>query len=377
MHKPLSLFAVLLLFLGPCLHAETIAPFVMPSARYSALGGNHAALADDFYALFTNPAAFVGVNREFSVAELSLRTYGPVFEIIDLLLAHSDSWDDLDLSGIVGDSGFAAGFDFGGPLSVGWVGKGLGLGLFSRMKTDARVSGTQLRPNVSSELLLLGGYSFRLVNKNSHVLDSGFLGKGFFRAGLDFSASILNAEKMFDDAFEKPFTTILGLGFDLGIKYSFAKSFSAALVCYDAYSPALVTTYRSMESFKNKESPVEDGHYATVKPRLDLGLRYSIRSTFLDKYISDIILLADYHDFLEAMSIIPRNPILEIGLGLEVVILEKLKLRIGINDALPAAGFGLDLTFMKFDCSIYGKELGLDPGLNSVYAMDFALLFRY
>jgi hypothetical protein len=35
------------------------------------------------------------------------------------------------------------------------------------------------------------------------------------------------------------------------------------------------------------------------------------------------------------------------------------------------------LTFMQFDCSIHGKELGLDPGIHSLYAVDFALLFRY
>jgi hypothetical protein len=132
-----------------------------------------------------------------------------------------------------------------------------------------------------------------------------------------------------------------------------------------------------MEAFKNKESPIEEGHYATVKPRLALGLKYRLFSNFLDKYISNIILLADYQDFLEGLSIIPRNPILLIGLGMEVVVLEKLKLRIGISEALPAAGFGLDLGFMQFDCSIHGKELGLDPGLQSVYALDFALLFRY
>ena len=76
-------------------------------------------------------------------------------------------------------------------------------------------------------------------------------------------------------------------------------------------------------------------------------------------------------------SLVPRNPLLEIGIGVELVILEKLKLRMGLNEALPAAGFGIDLTFMQFDCSVYGKELGLEPGLNSVYAMDFAFLFRY
>jgi hypothetical protein len=374
MRKVLPVF---LLSLCPGLFGENISPFVMPSARASALGGNHVAFSDDFYALFTNPASFVDVESEFSIAELTLSTYGPVFEIIDILIEHSDSWDDLNLTPVIGANGFAAGLDFGGPLAVGWVGRGLGLGMFTRMKADAIISGFQLRPAVSAELLLLGGYSFRVLEKSSNVFDAGFLGKGFFRVGLDFSSSVFQAEKMFDDVWGRDFTTILGLGFDLGVKYTFANTFSAALVCFDAYTPAMVTTYASMESFKNKDDPKKEGHYATVKPGLDLGLKYRIRSTLLDKYITNINLLADYRDFLDLGSLIPRHPLLNIGLGLEVVVLEKLSLRFGLTDALPAAGFGLDLSFMQFDCSIHGKELGLDPGIHSIYAVDFALLFRY
>jgi hypothetical protein len=376
MRKSLILCAAVLISFSPRLSAETIFPFVMPNARAAAIGGSHAALSDDFYSLFSNPASFLETEGIFNTVELTVSTFGPVFEIIDLLIAHSETWDDLDLSPVTGAHGFAAGLDFGGPVSVGWVGKGLGLGIFTRMKSDATVSGLQLRPVVSAELLMVGGYSFRVLEKGSGILDLGFLGKGFFRTGLNFSSSILTAQKMFDNAWERPFTTVLGLGFDFGLKYTFAKTFSAALVCFDTYTPAVVTTYASMESFKNKDVPLEPGHYATVKPRLDLGFKYRLSSTFLDKYISNINILLDYHDFLDLGSILPRNPILNIGLGVEVVVLEKLSLRVGIADSLPAAGFGLDLTFMQFDCSIHGKELALDPGVHSVYAVDFALHFR-
>ena len=109
---------------------DTVDPFVMPSARFAALGANHTAMADDFYSIFLNPAAFVDVNEKFSVAEITLCTYGPMLEIIDLLRNNSGSAADLDISEIVGPGGFAAGFDLGGPLSLGWVGRGLGLGIF-------------------------------------------------------------------------------------------------------------------------------------------------------------------------------------------------------------------------------------------------------
>ncbi|MDR0877386.1 MAG: hypothetical protein LBN21_04990 [Treponema sp.] len=371
----LAVFFIVLSLPGLSLYGESIEPFIMPSARASALGGNHTALSDDFYALFSNPAAFVGVEDTYSVSELTLSLNGPVFEILDLVLSD----DPLShLSGVLGKRGFSAGVDVGGPVSVGWVGRGLGLGLFDRVRVDASVTGTNIRPLVSGEIFLVGGYSFRIVNKSSHILDAGFLGKGFYRGSMDLSMPLLSIadEGAFDDILgTKPFATALGLGFDLGIKYTFAENLTAALVCFDAYSPALLTKYPSLDAFVDKTD--SSGDYATVQPRLDLGLKYRIRSQFLDKYLSNFLILVDYQDFLDLFSLIPRNPILKVGIGVEVELLSVLSLRIGIADALPSAGFGIKLSFMELDCAIHGKELGLDPGVQSVYAVDLGLLFRY
>ncbi|MDR1278428.1 MAG: hypothetical protein LBK02_06730 [Treponema sp.] len=357
------------------LFGESIVPFVMPSARASGIGGNHIALADDFYSLFTNPAAFVGVEEEYSVAEITLSTYGPVFEILDLIISSSDSMTNLDISGIIGARGFAAGFDLGGPLALGWVGKGLGFGVFSRISADALVNGLTLRPVVLGEVMMLGGYSFRVVDVPDHVLDAGFLGKGFFRSGMNLSTPIFEVEKLLEDPLDKEFKTYLGLGLDLGIKYTFAENLSAALVWFDAYSPVVVNTFSSIRAIQKKEAPVRS--YGTVNSRLDFGLKYRIRSPFLDRYISVFSVMADYRNFLDLRSLIPRNPILNVGLGAEIVLLNVLSIRAGISDALPAAGFGLNLSFVKLDCSIYGKELGLDPGIQPVYAVDVGLLFRF
>jgi len=355
-----------------------IDPFVMPSARFSALGGNHAAMADDFYAIFLNPAAFADVKEEFSAAEITLSTYGPLLEIIDLFRNNSASASNLDLSGIAGPNGFAAGFDLGGPLSLGWVGRNLGLGIFNRIRTAAAVSGTMLRPLVSGELLFAGGYAFRIINKGSHLLDAGFLGKGFFRGALNLEAPIFDAATLLDDPAGQPFGTYLGLGLDLGVMYTFRENLRAALVCYDVFSPVLATPYDSLSDFGDKSGPSAGGSsYAAVKRRLDAGVKYRIRSDFIDRYFSRLSVMADYHDFLDLFSLVPRNPILNVGLGVELTLLNALTLRAGITDALPAFGFGLDLAFMQVDFALHGKELGLDPGIMPVYAMDIGLLFRY
>ena len=357
---------------------NTIDPFTMPSARFGALGGNHTAMGDDFYSLFLNPAALAEVKDEFSAAELTVSTYGPMLEMIDLFRKSAGSASDLDISTLIGPGGFAAGFDLGGPLSLGWVGRGLGLGVFNRISTAASVSGTKLRPLVSGDLLFVGGYAFRFIDKGSHILDAGFLGKGFFRGAVDLEAPIFDAASIFDDPTDQPLDTYLGLGLDLGLRYNFAGDLTVALVCYDVYSPVLATTYGSISDFGGGSSSASgESSYMTVKRRLDTGVAYRIRSDFIDRYVSRLTVMADYHDFLDLFSLIPRNPILNAGVGVEIVLLNALTFRAGIADALPAFGFGLDLSFMKLDFAIHGRELGLDPGKMSVYAMDVGLLFRY
>jgi hypothetical protein len=377
LQKPALLIVFVCTLNLPCF-GETIAPFVMPSARSGALGGTHAALADDFYSLFTNPAAFVGVKEQFSAGEITLSIYGPVFEVFDIFndLVGSDI-ESIDISQLVGPRGLGAGFDIGGPVSVGWIGRGLGFGLFNRTVTDMALRGTMLRPTVSEEIMLVGGYSFRVLNNQSHILDLGFLGKGFFRGSVNMDVSLFELQDIVDDPLANPFSTYLGVGFDLGLRYTFANAFSLALVCYDVYSPVLINTYNSVGDFFDKQDPIDARSYATVTRRLDLGLMYRIRSPFLHRYISSLAVMVDYQNFMDLFSLIPRNPVLNIGIGVELVLLNVLSLRAGIADALPALGFGLDLSFMKIDFSIRGKELGLEPGMQSTYGVDLGLLFRY
>ncbi|MCL2479945.1 MAG: hypothetical protein FWF22_10605, partial [Treponema sp.] len=87
--------------------------------------------------------------------------------------------------------------------------------------------------------------------------------------------------------------------------------------------------------------------------------------------------MADYHDLLDLFSVIPRNPILNAGIGIEATVLNKLSFRFGMTDALPSFGIGLELGFMTLDMAIFGRELGIDPGQNSTYGLGLGLLFRY
>jgi hypothetical protein len=360
MKKSKLTLCLLLAFFSVSLFAENIKPFVLPSARASGFGGIHAAQGDDFSSLFSNPASFADIEKQFSAAELSISLYGPVFEMLDLAMNSSGS---IDISNLVGPGGFAAGLDMGGPIALGWIGSGLGFGVLNRTVMDAKVTSTVIRPVVSEELLLLGGYSFRVIDGGDHTFDIGFLGKGYYRASLNLQSSIFNVTDMINGVMSRPFETHFGLGVDLGLKYTYGGKFSLALAGYDVFSPALITRYSAFSDYGSGGAQ----SYATVTPRLAFGMLYRIQSDFLDRYISDFIVMLDYRDMLDPLiSLIPRHPLLNVSLGAEITLLKILRLRAGIADALPSLGFGIDMKALQFDFAMRGKEMGLDPGVQSV-----------
>ena len=366
---------IFLLCLASVAWGETkkVDPFIMPSARFSALGGGHTSMADDFYSIFLNPAAFASVKDEFSAAEITISTFGPIFKIADLLRDSSGSFEDMDLSGLVSPGGFSTGFELGGPLSLGWVGRGLGLGIFNKITATASINGVTLRPFMSAELLFVGGYGFKIFDVKGAVMEGGFLAKGFYRGALNMKTNIFSLDSL--DPTESPITTHLGFGLDLGLRLTLLDMISLAVVCYDVYSPVMVTSYPTLSDFT--DNGLKENSYAIVKRRLNFGISYRVRSDFLDRYISRLTIVTSYHDFLDLFSMLPRNPILNVGIGVEVALLKALTFRFGLTDAMPAFGFGLDLHFMTLDFAIYGKELGLDPGKHPVYALSIGMLFRY
>jgi len=360
------------------LNAEKIKPFVMPSARASGFGGIHAAQGDDFSSIFSNPASFAGIKKQFSAAELTMSFYGPVFDILDKAVGESGN-----VSSLVDTADFAAGVDIGGPIALGLVNNGFGIGFFNRTVMDivtvpapapASPGWFLLKPEAGEEILLIGGYSFRVLDNAEHSLDIGILGKGFYRAMVCLEANPDKLYELISNAFNMPMYTHFGMGIDLGIKYSFDDTLTLALVGYDVFSPALVTKYDKLSDYSDSSGTQSYGY---VKPRLALGVLYRIRNDFLERYITDFVVMADYRDFINLFEKDRRHPLLNVTFGAEITMLRIFKLRAGMADALPSGGFGIDMKYMTLDLAIRGKQLGDKPGEKTVFAFDIGLLFRY
>ncbi|MDX9957135.1 MAG: hypothetical protein AB7T74_17410 [Clostridia bacterium] len=376
--------AAFMLALPVLLYSQGLKPVFPPNPRMAALGGPHAASSQGVDAIFENPAGFAADGRIINVGSLVPQVTGPVFDIANLLMGNSSDFLD-NVPSILDDSGrLFIQLDMAGPLSFSYVGSGLGFGLYNRtVATINAASILNASLTVQEDLLLAGGYAHRLLlGDGRHILDLGIMPKGFMRSHVTVDGSI----EELTDVVESPgslmdsstFTVVSSIGFDAGARWSPSDSFALGLVIRDVYSPAIITEYSNLEAFRQDPSAAKEStEYSTVPADLSIGVAYYAPFAAFRRLGIDMSVYLDYRNILNLFEPVPRNPILNVGLGTEVILLDILSFRAGVNDALPAAGFGLDLSFFTLSLAMYGSELGLDPGKRPAYNVVVALDFRY
>ena len=381
---------IFLIFSVGTVSAQQLLDMRIPSARVSAIGGRHAALTDDFSTIFSNPAGFQSAKSELSVAELTFGLSGPIFDIAGVVVEGAAEGDIASLltSPNVQDlmSGLYASMNLLGPVSFGYVGKGLGFGIF----TTSNVTFVNSKPltitsNISERLTLAGGYSFGIpfAEGSKHSLDFGVLLKGMLEGQVEIEKSFLEFPDLFssfslDTITGQPFYFISSIGFDLGVKYSWNDTLHVGITGIDVFSPSLIQSYSTLNAFLDgSEEPAPSNDLYPIK--INTGIMYTPNLGRLNKYISDLKLMLDYDDIFDFL-LHPgsaRHPILHIGAGLEVELLQILSIRMGMYEGLFTAGVGLDLKIFTLNAAMFGTELSSEPGLRPVYNILIGLEFRY
>lgn len=382
MKRYTCLLVALAIILAPAA-AQSVRRFSPSSARMVALGGPHAASVSGLDAIFENPAAFATAEAEFSASALVFNPSGPIFDIAGLALGGPGRIIS-GISSLFDDKGrFFAQADLLGPLSFGYMGKGLGFGLFNRSVATVNASSLlSLALDVSEQLLLAGGYAYRIALGTRNVLDLGIMPKGFITANVGERMSLTKLMSLVDNPsalLDLPMTMVSGVGFDVGLRWSLDNVLAVGLVARDAYSPAMVTRYQGLGAFlaSPMQAKLGESAYAVVPPDLAVGLAFEPRHAILDSLGAHIVFLVDYVDLLDLLKPLPRNPILNLGLGLELTLLDILSLRAGVKDALPTAGLGVDLAAFEFSLAMFGRELGSEPGSRPLFNLLVALDFSY
>lgn len=357
-------------------------PIHFSNARISALGGYHAALADDIMTIFNNPAGFHTTPPEFLLSEITLGITGPIFDITGTIL----NMDTGDMAGITSElvdiiEGIYAGLNLVGPISLAYVGKGLSFGLFNwaDISIEPR-GGANLSALITDNLLFTGGYCFRIPIKET-TLDIGLQLKALFRGTVDSYNSPL---ELMTTLTANPLSLItgedfifsLGGGLDLGILYSIGKRFSVGIVGRNVYTPTMRNNYLSLDEFLAAADPEQEA--GIIPLDLSAGIKFAPPLGLLDRYISDFQILFDYTDILDFIthSNTAKHWLLHLSLAIELKLLEKLALRGGLAQGLPCAGIGLDLSFLQINASMFGSELSLFPGMRPAYNLILGFEFK-
>jgi hypothetical protein len=367
-------------------HAQGTGSVEFSSARAVAIGGLHAALADDVDTLFANPAGFRSAGPEMMVAELTVGLSGPIFDIASVFVeaAGSDPATLLASSEVQALlTNLYAAAHLLGPLSFAYVGNGLGFGFFGRTILDFTTEGTvpTIYANLHEAFDFSGGYALRipLPERWNSSLDLGLL----IRATLEATSSSSQDTLTFFNNLSDPATLLLGgpfriavgMGADVGIRYAYKDVFAVGIVTRDLYAPRLYYDYSSIDGFFGSEV----GTPSTGLEPIDLsaGLMWKPSLGRLSRYVSDLKLMVDYSDILDFLTHpeSAANPILHVGLGAELVLLDVLSLRGGFSQGLLSAGLGLDLTVFTLNLSMFGAELSPEPGLRPVFNFLLGIQF--
>ena len=360
------------------LSAQTAPPGVPVSPRRAAIGGLHAADLAGFDSLFTNPAGLASAEGQWMYSRIAMNAAGPIFDIANMAVSGTDILSNL--TSLLDPAGrLYTSMDLATPIALGYAGKSLGIGIFNRTYVIVNApSITSSFLTFGEEFLLTGGYAKRFDLGDGNLLDLGIAIKGFLRNEFAWSGALTDVQTAFNDIFGGiPFNIVTGLGVDLGVLWGFG-DYALALTARDAFTPYIASSYTSYNGFKANPTANKITTTTDLMPiDLSLGFRWSPRWLFLARSGSELTLLADYRNIWGLVRILDRNPILELSVGAELVMLEILSLRLGIRDALPSAGFGMDLQIFDLSLAMYGKELGLEPGQRPVFNLDFAIDFRY
>ncbi|MEI6388679.1 MAG: hypothetical protein WCQ50_18850 [Spirochaetota bacterium] len=359
--------------------ALDIDPFTIPVARFGAMGGSHVALADDWSLMFANPAGLASVPPRFLAAQVGARASGPLFDIGLALLGGGSLIDNFVKVLASNDYMLYSAADISGPLSFGYVGKGLGFGLFNRTHAIVDASSlTSVKIAAQEDVLLLGGYAFGIDIGKWSRLEAGLLAKGYARGGLVSTQDALSLMKIVTSYMDQPFSLETGIGIDFGLRFSTSIGLAFGLASRDLYSPVLQSRYSSVKGFMdNPETSLVSSIPGEVARQLDAGFSWSMPEGGFWGLVDSFIVAVDYRRILDLMETFPRNPVLNLGIGVESRFLDIVSVRAGLSEGYPTAGVSLDLSVMRLDLSVWGSELGLEPGARPSFNLMTTLDFSY
>ncbi len=370
--------AVVFLSCAIPLHAWDGAFFDLFKIPYSVsaaqLGGIHAAYVDGVDTLFGNPAGFRSAEPRISFGQVTISGYDSILSVVDNVLTGDPA--------VGGPVIQRAGANLMGPLALAYVGNGLGFGIFSDTTERYWAWGPYpyARSEIYQNLVFISGYAFRIPLPQSwnSTLDLGFSVPVFVTArsdsALDVRGVIGSAITLRDLVITQPLTMAKGIGIEGGILYSIGDIFSAGIV-FRNLAYVSTNTYSSLQAFLGGEiSPSSD---VPLPFDLTAGFLVNIPINRLTPALNRLTIMADYSNIFDFLTYPAgaTNPLLHMGIGVELQMLDILMLRGGFYQMQPAGGISIDLTVFTLNLAVFGRELSQQVGGYPIWGYLIGLTF--
>lgn len=362
-------FTILLFLSLPVFAQEKAPPIFYPSPRVAAMGGAYTGYAMGPDALFFNPAGYsLPGNKDLFLIDATFRLNRDSVEILKkasnanfdaaTLLADPDFINSL-LSAKLGIG--ASGLPF-----VGWVGGGLGIGVFDTVNTSIVTLPSGIAPSVnihlSADIGAILGYS---INLGPIYLGANV--KYFYRMWTNYETGLLSLTSDLSslDPNSLPFDMNLGqgIGFDLGALLRLG-NLQIGLVAKDIGTNI---KYYSTNNIDEVGTPVGDDVYNIRIPmQINTGIALRIGS-IIPIILDKVVLTADIHDlngFIEEYKSGNKYTLgTKLYLGAEARVLGLFKIRGGLYQGYPSFGLTVNLAIIQFNFTYFTRELSPIPGL--------------
>lgn len=334
---------------------------ITPSVRQQGFGGFYTTDVDNFYGIYANPAMLGKHKKHNLYPGLAMTLSGPLGDLPDLVKFISDQNVDKLGKMLRDNKGIKLGMDIEPFLSVGHTTEwGFGWAFNTNIFLEATIANlTRSNIYTGTESILTAGFGFPVIHTDNHLLSVGATAKGFYQIGFSFTEGILSVAQKIQDFNIKniPVYTSIGFGFDLGIYYSLCDFIDFAMVYHDPWSPTWVS-----KSDIDNISKFNFDTMTTLDPKLSIGVCWKAQTAATRGAITSLKIMADYKNIFTPFKKLGRNPWLELNAGAELVLANIVSFRVGLNELYPACGIGFSFGHFKIDMSMYGKELGLEPG---------------
>ena len=363
------------------------APFLPVSPEVLAQGGSFIANAHGYNALFYNPAGFTGSEGSLTVLSSTAWLYANPYRAFRMFGDKGSS----ALVDFMEDEVTSGGFGFGCAGGIGYVGKGIGLGLVFNMDsylwgpTTLGAEGT-----LDATLALITGLALP-VNLWGIRINLGADLRPMIRVRalepLDYTVMLDLVEAMQDGG--KPLAALnsvealhgFALAIDLGAIVELgnwklglaARDFLGTRFTYAENEFGVVmSSLGKSGAFPEGETPADEYRIpmnlsAGISYHPDFGRFSSVLDPVLHASLDDVIGMFDED----------RSPWTSLHFGTEIALFRAVKLRGGFNQGYLTLGGGVELPFLDLNAAFFTREMGKYIGdrPNSGMSLEAAIRF--